>query len=521
MVSTAAETSPNLRSPSIGRNLLANYVGKVWTGLCAVVFMPLYVKFMGVEAFGLVGFYAILLGVLALLDLGLNATIMRELASNAQDRKQAQRMNDLLKTIQGAYWLSAAIAAGLIALSASWLARNWLNVGTLPVSTVEQVIILMGFAISGQLLLGFYSSALLGLQRHVMCNAIGALVATLRFGGVTVILWLFSPDIVAFFIWQIIATFAGVVFVARVAWHNMPPASATFRLPLLREVWRFAGGIFATSALLMLIYQADKIVISKTLPLEQFGYYAFAVSVVGLLHYLANPIFVTFFPSFAQKVMLGNQEALVAQYHRATQILTVLIMPAGGMLIFCSQELVFAWTGNAALATNTNLLISLFAGGTVLHLMTSLPYSIQLAHKWTLLSVLSNLVLLTALIPMLSVAVQSHGAVGAATVWALLNGLHLVGSVGLMHRRILIGEQARWYLRDVLPVAVVVVALGAIVPQFIVAPPTRLGALFWLGAMYSFFLIGAVLASCEIRLILLDQYRRLPTLLADRRRLLK
>jgi O-antigen/teichoic acid export membrane protein len=512
---TAVIAGRATQPPSVRRNLLANYIGKVWGGFCGVVFIPLYVKFMGIEAFGLVGFYAILVGVLALLDLGFSATITRELANKAHDDQQAQRLNDLLKTIQGFYWLSAGVVAGLVALNARWLARNWFNANTLPASTVEQVIMLMGVAISGQMLLGFYSAGLLGLQRHVSCNAINALVSTLRFAGAAVILWLVSSSIRTFFIWQVIATFAGVVVVALLVWRHMPPGRAAFRPELLRDVWRFTAGIFANSGLAMLIYQADKIVMSKTLPLEQFGYYAFAVSAVGLLQYLGNPIFVTFFPSFTQKVALGNQAGLVAQYHRATQMLAVATIPAGGVLVFFSKPLVLAWTGNAVLATNTGLLISLLSLGTLLYVMNILPYSLQLAHAWTRLTVLSNLALFIALVPLLWLAVRSHGATGAAVVWMVLNGLHLVGSVGLMHRRILIGEQVRWYLRDLFPAAVIVVVLGTIAQQIVATPTTRLFALIWLGAMYTLFLMGAVLVSYEIRTLFLEQCRRLPQFLSS------
>ncbi|HMD01147.1 MAG TPA: polysaccharide biosynthesis protein, partial [Ferruginibacter sp.] len=59
---------------SIKIDIVANLVGKIWSALIAILFIPLYIKFLGIEAYGLVGFYVTLLGAITLLDLGLSAT---------------------------------------------------------------------------------------------------------------------------------------------------------------------------------------------------------------------------------------------------------------------------------------------------------------------------------------------------------------------------------------------------------------------------------------------------------------
>ena len=55
--------------PTARINLIANYTGRIANGVCSVLFIPLYEKELGIEAFGLVGFYASLIGVLAIFDL--------------------------------------------------------------------------------------------------------------------------------------------------------------------------------------------------------------------------------------------------------------------------------------------------------------------------------------------------------------------------------------------------------------------------------------------------------------------
>lgn len=44
----------------IKRYLIADFVGRGWATLVGMAFVPLYIKFMGIEAFGFVGFLATL-----------------------------------------------------------------------------------------------------------------------------------------------------------------------------------------------------------------------------------------------------------------------------------------------------------------------------------------------------------------------------------------------------------------------------------------------------------------------------
>ncbi len=58
-------------------NLLANFAGTGWSTLMGLVFIPLYIRFMGIEAYGLIGFYVALQGGLQILDFGLSPTMNR------------------------------------------------------------------------------------------------------------------------------------------------------------------------------------------------------------------------------------------------------------------------------------------------------------------------------------------------------------------------------------------------------------------------------------------------------------
>ena len=68
-------------SISLKKNVIANYLGRFYLTGLGIFSVPLYLSYMGKEAYGLVGFFALLSGWLQLLDLGLSSTLSREAAS--------------------------------------------------------------------------------------------------------------------------------------------------------------------------------------------------------------------------------------------------------------------------------------------------------------------------------------------------------------------------------------------------------------------------------------------------------
>ncbi|MFH0888010.1 MAG: polysaccharide biosynthesis protein, partial [Planctomycetota bacterium] len=186
------------------RNIAANFAGSIWQALMSLIFIPLYIKFMGIEAWGLIGIFATLQTVFGLLDMGLSSTLNREMARLSVLPNKEQEMRNLVRTLEVLYW-SLAVLVGITVVSLSpVIAHHWIKAGQLSPKTIEQALLIMGFVMALQMPTGFYSGGLMGLQRQVLLNVINICISTLRGAGAVLILWLVSPTIQAFFLWQIV-----------------------------------------------------------------------------------------------------------------------------------------------------------------------------------------------------------------------------------------------------------------------------------------------------------------------------
>lgn len=448
----------------IKRNIAANFGGNFWTGLMGLIFVPLYIRFLGIEAYGLMGIFATLLAIFGLLDMGLGATMTREMARLSVHEEKTQDMQDLVRTLEIPYWAVGLLVSVIVILLSPFIAYRWVNAENLSPKSVKTAIMIMGLAIAFEWPISLYSGGLMGLQRQVLLNAITSVIATLRGVGAVLILWLVSPTIEGFFLWQIVVSVTHAGLMAFSLWRSLPAAAETprFRYQLLRNVWRFAAGMTGVSVLATILMQLDKVILSRMLSLQMFGYYTLASVVAMTLYRFSGPIFSGTYPRFINLVAVGANEELTNLYHNAAQLLSVTVLPAALVVALFSQEILLLWTRSPVTVGHTHLLVSILVAGTAINGILNIPYALQLAYGWTRLAFLGNLVSVLLLVPLMIALTKWYGAVGAASVWVILNIGYILVSIPIMHRRFLPSEKWRWYSVDVgLPFGVAFLVAGA------------------------------------------------------------
>lgn len=416
----------------------------------AIAFVPVYIKYLGIEAYGLIGLFVVIQAWLALLDLGMTPTLTREMARFEAGEHSAQAIGDLLRTLEFLCAGAALLICGGMALAAHWLVNHWLQAEGLAPQTMQTAVQIAGLVIALRFVEGLYRGAIYGLQRQAWFNAANAGVSTVRgVGAIGVLAWV-APTIEAFLLWQLALAIAPVVLYASKTHSVLPrtPQRVRFSSRALADVRRFAGGMMGTTALVLLLTQVDKVLLSRLLSLEAFGYYALASAVAAALQVLIGPITAAVYPRMVALAAHSDARPLATLFHFAAQMVTVALVPAALVLAFHAQGALFAWSGDVVLATRTAPLLSILVLGTLLNGFLHVPYQLQLAYGWTGLAIKANLMAVAVLVPAILWLVPTYGGIAAAWIWVALNAGYLIVSAPLMFRRLLPSEQRSWYLRD-------------------------------------------------------------------------
>jgi len=491
--------------------LLANFAGTGWSAIVQVVSIPLYIKFLGIEAFGLIGFYLLLQAMLQVLDLGLSPTINREMARYSVHPEKAAEARDLVRTLEAGYWLIGIAIGALILAAAPLIAADWIKASAIPVHNVRHAVMLMGVLAVFQWPVSLYQGGLMGLGRQVLYNSLNILFVTLANGGAVLILWLVSSTIQAFFLWLVAASAAKAILLSVFLWKSLPLATrpSQFDLHQVRNVWRFAVGMTGITASALILTQLDKVIVSRLLDLKTFGYYALAGMFGSGLSMIVASVFNTIFPRFSALVAAHDEEALKRLYHRCTQLMAVLVLPLAAVLALFSTDILQFWTKNAELARDAGPVATLLVIGSALNGLMNLPYALQLAYGWTGVGLRINLFLTVTLVPSVWILTSHYGAIGAASAWAGLNCIYIAIGVPLTHRRLLRGEMGRWLVEDV-GLSLTAVLLVAGLGRALITQPTSAGmATVNFSVVFFGALIAAAFAAPQIRSRLLTELSRI------------
>ncbi len=437
---------------SVKKNIIANYLGNAWVALMGFAFVPIYIKYLGPEAYGLVGLFVVLQGIIAILDAGLSPTLNREMAKFKAGKHTAYTIGNLLRTVEVIYFAIAIVIATVVFFASSFIATDWLKIENLNLQIVVQSIELIGFIMAVRWMGILYRSAIMGIQYHVWLNSVTAVLATIRGIGVLGILAYVSIDIRIFFLFQLCIAILEVIilFLKTKSVIQKPHKKPHFSIKSLYTVWHFAAGMTGITILATILTQGDKLILSKLLPLEQFGYFMVAVSVTSILSMLIGPLSNVAFPRFTELITSQQKEKFNDEYHKFSQLMTIMIIPFMLVLSLFSNKIIFLWSHNHNLTNTIAPIVSIWIIGTAINGIMHIPYLAMLAYGWTRLTLLTNLVAIIIIIPAFIYFVPKYGVMAAAWIWVFINIGYLVFTIMMMHKNILTNEKWKWYIYDLL-----------------------------------------------------------------------
>jgi O-antigen/teichoic acid export membrane protein len=170
--------------------------------------------------------------------------------------------------------------------------------------------------------------------------------------------------------------------------------------------------------------QADKMILSRLVSLEAFGFYMLSWTVVLGFSRVATPLIQAFSPKFTELVSIGDDIGLANQVRLASQLMSVLIIPPAALIMFLAKPLLFAWLGNEVASESAAPVLVIMVVGTLFSSCSFPALSVLYSRKRLRPVVVVNLICLVILLPLMILAVIYFGTMGAAFIWGIY-GLNL------------------------------------------------------------------------------------------------
>jgi O-antigen/teichoic acid export membrane protein len=470
------------------RSIIANFAGRAWASLLSLAVVPVYLQLIGVEGYALVGVYASLVTLMNIFDLGLTATMTREMARYSVQSESAQQAANLVRTLEVGYWAVGLIIGGCVTGGSSLVARHWVHPTELSPAVVQQAIGIMGVALTLQWPTKLYAGGLMGLQRQVALNVITGIAAAVRAAGTVVVLIFHSRTVQTFFTCQAAAIGLQTFVIVWCFWRSLPVARqrARVQIGMLVRVWRFAAGISGASLVMIALSQIDKLVLSKVLSLKEFGYYVIAYYAASAIAIPMVPITEALFPRISQLVQKNSVGSISALYHAGCQLVAFVLCPAAALLIAFSELVLWLWTGNAVMASNVGSTFSILVLGAALNALSmSLLDVLLMAFGWLRPFFVARLVALVVGGPLIALFALRFGGRGAAVGWLILAIGYALVAPHWVFSRLLTSEKWYWYVCDTGIPLVTALATAFLARGLIAAPSSRLGGGIYLAVVFA------------------------------------
>lgn len=483
---------------SLRLNIAANYVSQLYVGLIGILLIPVYLSVMGHEAYGLVALFTVLQSWFQLLDFGLTATMSREAARYLGGGHDAASFRQLLRSMEGAFCAVALLIAVILVVASPGVASHWLNVRSLPSGTVVISLSLMVCTLALRWVSGLYRGVVVGLERQVWLSGFNIVIVSLRFAGVIPFLYLLDPGPIVFFSFQLAVSAFELAALILFCYRRVALPAGTrlsWSWAPLRPVLAFSATLALTSVVWVLVTQTDKLLLSKLLPLDQYGLFSAAVLLASGISLLSVPVAQALLPRLCRLSQQGNDAALVRIYRQATEATTAVAGTAALIAGVFAEQVLWVWTGDSDFAASYARVFGLYAIGNGFLALAAFPYYLQFAKGNLKLHFWGNVVFVCLLVPAIVLATMRFGVLGAGVVWAGTNLLFFLLWTPLVHRRFFPRLHRDWLVQDVLRVLMLPVVLGLVL---LMTQHLEMNRIAWAGliAVAAFAVMGSALLRC-------------------------
>ena len=125
---------------SLKKNVVSNYIGNFLAVIVNFSLVPIYLKYLSVEEYGIITFFGTITSVFVILDMGLGLTVNKEIATSIAKKESKKETGDVIRTFEIIYWLVAIFIGCILLFASNFIAENWLNVEEISYGTLSSII---------------------------------------------------------------------------------------------------------------------------------------------------------------------------------------------------------------------------------------------------------------------------------------------------------------------------------------------------------------------------------------------
>ncbi|WP_338583838.1 lipopolysaccharide biosynthesis protein [Erwinia aphidicola] len=350
--------------------LLYVYGVRIYTAIVSIVIIPYIIKLVGFESYGLVGFYAVLLACLNILDAGIGGVLTRQAIISRSSRINFDEFIGVFNKV-----IKLFILIGItVAIVGSYLSyhygKSWLKT-SLSTDDISLCISLMFCIFAVRYLQGPYRSLLLSNESQITISSINLVYVTLSQPITLILLYFVHRDIKFYFFVQMFAAVINTILmiyygekIKRIIRSTLPDGNDAIGKLSLRSILMFAMQLSVISVMWIIVNQSDKLALTKFIELSEYAKYSVAVSVSALIFIISDPLNQVLLPKLTRYYNEKNMMRIVSVLPAQCLFVCLCLIPLSMFLFFNGTKLLYVWSGEQELSIGAGKYLPwIFLGG--------------------------------------------------------------------------------------------------------------------------------------------------------------
>lgn len=357
------------------KSLTYIYSVRIYTSVISIILIPHIIKAVGIESYGLVGFFSVMVACLSILDAGVGGVLTRESIISQESKGKYKDFLIIYKKII-ILFLSISIMVSIIGYLVSHnFGSVWLK-SSLDSDVIANCMTLMFCVFSLRYIQGPFRSILLSNESQTLITSITLLNITISQPIALFLLVFLNKGIVFYFYIQLIAALITTLLMFFFSWKATTKTNNRLKSTLefkndnelthssLRRMITFALQLSLLSILWVFVNQSDKLTLSRVMNLSDYGIYSVAISVVGVLSILSDPINQYLQPKLTKCYFDKKYGDFTKYFFNSLFFIMILSIPLSAFFITYSEQIVYIWSNDAQLSNKVAVYLPwLFLGG--------------------------------------------------------------------------------------------------------------------------------------------------------------
>jgi len=446
----------------LARNTILNLIGQAAPILVAVVSIPLLIKGLGKERFGVLSLSWVVIGYFSLFDLGLSRALTQFIAEKL-GKGEEETIPETVWTallVMGTIGLVGAIGVSLLS---PWLVHSMLKIPKSLQADALKAFYVLALAIP----IVMASASLRGILEANQCfgllNAVRIPVGIFTYAGPLLAL-LFSKSIfgvvAVLTAGRIIACFTYLML----CFHILPGLRHNIRLQVseLKKLISFGSWLTVTNIVGPIMANMDRFLIGSLLSMTAVTYYSTPYELAIKLRIIQGSLVTVLFPAFTTSFVQSKAKTALL-FRRGAKYLFLALFPIILFIVTFAHEGLLLWLG-AEFAQNSTFVLQCLAIGVFINSMASLPFALiqgigrpDITAKFHLIELPLYLLVILGLI--------RYGIQGVAIAWVLRVTVDVVFLYSLSYRFLAIDNSVIRRMAYTMGTALLVFTLPVILPM--------------------------------------------------------